>query len=171
MSDKKDLLEELAEMGLDEEIIDRIRDWNAASPLRKVANSASKRAEQAEAERDKYRAIAMNTAFQKAGIRVNPSLLNVPNDLDILNDEAMKKWAVDNGLVDNSPSVDEEEFEAHDEINNLNAGGDPPSSSILTPLAVSEWPADRWIKFAKEHPEAAEQLKRGEEVRNVSTRT
>lgn len=170
MPESKDLLEELAEHGLDEEWIERIRNWNDASPLRKVANSANKRAATLEQEVAKYRAIALRTAFATAGIKVNPALLNVPDDLDITNDEVVKKWALDNGLADNSPSVDQEELESHEEVNQINSGGDPPSSSVLTPATVAGWNAERWTKFSNEHPEAAEQLKRGEEVRNVSTR-
>lgn len=168
---KKDLLDELKEAGLDDDWIDRIRDWNAASPLRKAAKSAEDRAREAEEKYARLHKVAINAAFKEAGIRVNPALLSLPDDLDITDQQAFNKWAIDNGLRDsNSTNVEnEQELRSHEEVNEIAAGGDNPSSSIITPLQASEWPMDRSMKFAKSHPEAWELLKRGEEVRNVST--
>lgn len=164
----KDLLEELAEMGMESELIDRIRNWNDASPLRAAAKSAEKRAKDAEDRASQLSQIVMKSVFKDAGIKVNPALLHLPDDLDITSLDAVSKWAADNGLRDTTPSVDTEELESHEEINNLNSGGEPPSSSIITPLQAAEWSTDRSMKFARQHPEAWEQLKRGEEVRNLS---
>lgn len=169
--DKKDLLDELAEMGLDAEIIDRIKNWNDASPLRRAAKSHEKRAETAEQELSKYRSMVIKTAFKEAGIGINPDLLQLPSDLDFTDSAAVTKWATDNGLKSTGPSVDQEELESHEAMTELASGGDSQSSSVITPIQAAEWDINRSMKFAASHPDAWEQLKRGQEVRGVSVPT
>lgn len=48
------------------------------------------------------------------------------------------------------------------------AGGQSGTSGVIKPGDVAKWSADRWAQFKRQHPDAAEALKRGQEVTGLS---
>lgn len=172
MSENPDFFEEMLAEGVDPDLVDRFRKFNDASPIRKQANRVAKQAQTLEQENADLRAKLTQRVFKDAGIAVSPSLLNLPDDLDITDTDTVIKWATDNGLRGSStPSVPQEELDAHAAINDIANGSETPSSSIITPALVAEWAPDKWVKFSESHPDAAEMLKRGQEVRGIAVPT
>lgn len=164
----KDLLEELEESGMDPGIIERIRAWNDASPIRKQAKSATKQAEELAAENATLRKTVMATTFEKVGLTVNPDYLNLPADLAIHDPEAVRTWAQTAGFISTSPSETPENLAAHDRMTDTANGAPPPQNGLVTPETLSTWSTERIMRFKQDHPREFESLKRGEEVSGIS---
>lgn len=164
---RSDFIQSLIDRGLDESLAEEIENWNDASPLRAAAKSYEKRNKDLEEDNKKLRARITKQVFAEAGIKVNPDVLNLPDDLDITDTGAVSTWALEMGLKSNSPSVPQEELENLDAQTDLQEGGDSPQSGVITPTMAADWAVDKAMKFRLAHPDAWELLKRGEEVRGV----
>ena len=163
------LLEEMENEGvLDPDWIERLREASAGSPLRKERDAAETKARQLEEENRALKSKLGNQVFTEVGIKVKPDLLNLPEDLDITDTEAVRAWAVDQGLAERRPDVDPDEMDEHTTINNASGGTEGVDTGILTPDKVSDWPTDKLLRLRESNPKAFEALKRGEEVRGVT---
>jgi len=167
----KDLLEELEESGLDPNIIERLRAWNDASPIRKQAKTATQRAQDLEAENATLRKAVMATTFEKVGLKVNPEFLNLPPDLPIHDPEAVRTWAQTAGFISTEPSETPENLAAHDRMTDTANGAPPPNNGLITPETLSTWSTQKLMQFKLDHPREFEALKRGEEVSGASLST
>lgn len=127
------LIGELEEAGLDESYIDRLRSVTAASPIRKErdaykadAIAALDRAQRAEAK-------ALAASFRDMGITMKPSALRLPDDLDVTDDDKLRAWATDAGLIAAVQSVDQsmsnEERQAHANVAAASAGATTPPAA------------------------------------------
>ena len=166
--DENDFFTSLENEGVDPALISRIRDFSKASPLRHAKKQAEKTAQELAEENEKLRKVVLKNTFKDAGVRIDPSLLNLPPDLDYASVDAVKTWATQSNLLSTDPSVDQEELQELDQINNLAEGADTPRSGVITPSIASEWPVDRMRRFMASNPVEWEQLKRGNEVSGVT---
>lgn len=69
-----------------------------------------------------------------------------------------------------APDVPDEDLDAQDRIAaaTTGAGAGQTGKDVITPADAADWPADKWARFRKQNPDAAEALKRGNEVRGVT---
>lgn len=159
---------ELEQAGLDPQLLDRIKNFTKASPLRHKAKNAEERARELEEENRTLRNTVLKQSFKDAGIAVDPSLLVLPPDLDYTSADSVREWAVKFNLI--SQEIDPEarqEMEQLEEVDKLAAGSTTPRSGVITPAMVSDWPVDRMRRFMQSNPVEWEQLKRGNEVTGV----
>lgn len=81
--------------------------------------------------------------------------------------EALTATAVELGFV--TPSTEDvpaEDLDTEQAITTAQATGRPANSAgLLAPSDVAGWPVDKQMRFRKQHPDAFEALKRGEQVR------
>lgn len=102
-NDFEALIGELEEAGLDESYIDRLKSATAASPIRKERDQFKADLATALAQRDQFRSKALVASFKDLGIKVSPTALRMPDDLDVTDDAALRTWAEGAGLVDPPP--------------------------------------------------------------------
>lgn len=163
------LVDELADAGLDESYIDRLKKWSG-SPLRKERNEALQKVTALEERLAKAEAKTLESTFSNLGITVKPSALRLPDDLDVLDEDKVREWAVEQGLAEPPPpDTPEEEAEAHERVVAAGAGaaGTTPASTIK-PEDTEEWSMEKRVAFKQQHPEAFEALKRGEPVSGIT---
>lgn len=143
-----DLLNELADNGVSDDYIDRLRAASAGSPLRKERDEARQLAEQALADAQRYRTAALNSQFANIGIKVKPDALNIPADLDPLDTEKVREWAVGMGLADPPPpAVPAEEQAAHQRVAEAAAGATPTTPSTARDEVLAANSGDEfWAK-------------------------
>lgn len=82
--------------------------------------------------------------------------------------EALRKAAVELGYVE--PRVDplEQELEAHERVENAGAGARSSAATKLDGKTVGEWPMDKQLRFKAQHPDAWDQILRGEAVTGIT---
>lgn len=163
------LVDELADAGLDDSYIDRLKKWSG-SPLRKERNDALQKATALEERLAKAEAKTLESTFTNLGITVKPTALRLPDDLDVLDEAKVREWAVEQGLAEPPPpDTPDDEAAAHERVVAAGtgaAGGTKPQT--IAPDDVEEWSMDKRIAFKEKHPEAFEALKRGESVSGVT---
>lgn len=159
------LLEEMADAGVDESWIGRLEAASAGSPLRQEIRDLKAERDSLRERTEALTGSVRQQTFKEAGITMNPDLLKLPDDLDVTDVEAVKAWGIEQKLLEPQPSVSSEELEGQDAITNAGAGAAAvEGGGKLTPAIVAEWPMDRKTKFMQANPDAWEALKRGEEV-------
>lgn len=85
--------------------------------------------------------------------------------------DALKTTAVELGFAEPDPDdqAREEEMAAQQRMAQATAGaGAAASAGKITPVDAAGWSAEKWMRFAKQHPEHAEAIRRGQEVVGVS---
>lgn len=141
MSDKfKQLFEEARASGVDSEWVDRFETSFEASGLRKDLN-ATKEENRALREATKtLRTGLLKDRFAKFGITVSPEILNVPDDLNPADEDTVKDWAVNMGLLANAPTTPSSERSTHDRIAAASNEGGQPSMGLdaIDPSKMSE---------------------------------
>ena len=163
-----DIFEEALEQGMDPTWVERFRAFNDGSPIRKENKTMDKQLKEARDENARLRKSVLATNFEKVGIGVDPSVLNLPEDVDYTNVDSLREWAQKTKLISTEPSAPQEELDAHDRIEEMANGGTPPSNGVITPATVAPWSTERKMRFSKDHPREWEALKRGEEVTGIS---
>lgn len=166
--DDQSFFSALEQEGVAPELLERIKNFTKASPLRHKAKNAEERAKELEEENMKLRKSVLGQSFKDAGIAADPSLFNLPPDLDFTSSEAVREWARKSNLI--SDQIDEstkQELEQIEQVEQLSTGSTTPRSGVITPAMVAEWPVDRMRHFASSNPVEWEQLKRGNEVTGV----
>jgi len=124
-----DLMAEAADAGVDSEWIDKVKKASAGSPLRQELESERAARKALEENAAKYRDAALNSQFAQLGIKVKPDALKVPEDLDPLDGDKVRDWAVTMGLAEAPQAVTPQEQAAHERIANASAGADAGSPS------------------------------------------
>lgn len=166
----EDLLKELADEGsIDKEAFDRITEASKGSPLRRERDDAVRRAETAEAQAKTYRDGAIKAQLAKHELKLNPAALNLPDDLDVTDDKAMRDWLVTAGAIEDTEKAEiDAELEQHEHTAEAAATGETArTTGKITPADVASWPTDKAMRFKNRFPEEFELLKRGEEVTAV----
>jgi hypothetical protein len=166
-----DVLTELAESGdITADALDRIKEASSGSPLRKERDEAIRRAEAAEQQAKTFRGGTIKAQLAKHDLKLNPDRLNVPDDLDVTDEKAFKEFLIDLGAIEDTEqaAIDEELDRAETVAAGAQTGKTARTTGAITPATTSEWSPDKWMRFAKEHPEAAEQLRQGQEVHGIA---
>lgn len=158
---------------LDPEFVDRLKKATAGSPLRKERDTEKQRADKAEERAKQLEGTVLKATFGQLGIKTDPAVLRLPDDLDVLDAKAIQEWAVTSNLIDPPEPTEEEQRLAADlatdnEVARAGAGAQAAASGVISPATVADWSSERWARFAKQHPDAAEQLRRGEEVHGIT---
>ena len=96
--------------------LDNLRKAYEASPLRKERDDAAAEAKRLADANAALRQTVMKTNFAAAGVTIDPSVLNLPSDLDVTDVEKVKGWAQGAGLVQAKPDTSQEELQAHDRL-------------------------------------------------------
>ncbi len=143
MSDKfKELFEEARNSGVDSEWVDRFESTFEASGLRKD-NVAIKERFQAAAEENKtLKSGLLKTRFSELGIKLNPDILSIPDTLNPADADNVKTWAVQSGLIEDTPTTPPAERETHDRIaaaSNEGSAKPIPSASDLANMSEEEF--------------------------------
>lgn len=87
------------------------------------------------------------------------------------NSDALKATAIELGFAEPDPADQERENEmaAQQRIATATTGAKPPAAAgTITPADAADWSAEKWMRFAKQNPEHAEALRRGQEITGVS---
>lgn len=141
MSDKfKQLFEEARANGVDPDWVDRFETSFEASGLRKDLNTTKEENRALRETAKSLRTGLLKDRFTKFGITVSPDILNIPEDLNPTDEDTVKDWAVNMGLLANTPSTPEPERATHDKIAAASNEGGQPSISLadLDPTKLSE---------------------------------
>lgn len=97
-----ELLEELAGRGLAAADAERLRGAYEASPIRKELKETKDALKVSQEKEALHLASLRDATFKQVGIKVKPNLLATPADLDVTSLDAVKAWAITEGLVDGS---------------------------------------------------------------------
>lgn len=150
------LMQEARDAGVDPQWIERVEQASAGSPLRKEKDQLAEQLKSATEQANRYRGAALNTQFTNLGIKVKPDALKIPDDLDPLDDEGVRNWAVGMGLAEPAPpAVPTDEQQAHRQLVDASAGaaGTPrhdARQSVLDADTPEEfWARSRAAGFAK----------------------
>ena len=129
MSAFDELMDEARDAGVDPDWIERVTKASAGSPLRKERDEAKAALEQAITEANRYRTATLNSQFKELGIKAKPDALNIPADLDPLDTEKVRGWAVEMGLADPPPPpTPADEQREHQMMAAASSGAIPPAA-------------------------------------------
>lgn len=118
----EEILQELEDAGVSSNHIAELQRFNG-SALRQERDQAKKDAEDAVTQAQRYRSFALTGQFEKLGVKVKPDALNIPTDLDPLDDEKVRDWAVGMGLAEPPPpAVPAEDQQGHQALVDASAG-------------------------------------------------
>lgn len=160
-SDLDALIAEFAERGLDDDDLNRLREATAATPLRQELKAANQRAKTLEGKLAK-------ATFQTLGINASPDALRLPDDLDVTDVDKVREWARGVNLIPSEPEVPAEEFEAQERAEQAAATGTPAKGGQITPADAASWSTEKWVRFTRQHPDAADSIKRGVTVTGIT---
>lgn len=135
----EDLIAEMEEAGVDPAFIDKAKEAFAASPLRKELADTKAEVAAAIERAQKAESGLLTTTFKELGITAKPTAFNLPDDLDRLDPEAVRGWAVDQGLIA-APEANatDENLDALDRIAAASVGAGAssaadPGAALLNP--------------------------------------
>jgi len=147
-----DLLQELADAGVQDDYIERLRAASAGSPLRKERDEARQQAEQALADANRFKTAALRSVFKDIGVAVKPDALNIPPDLDPLDADKVREWAVGMGLAEPPPpATPDEELAAHQRVADASGGsGTPaPNPDLASRIKAAKSPEEVMAIYAE----------------------
>lgn len=125
----EDLLQEAEDAGVDPDWLERLRAASEGSPLRKEKKELETQLQGAIDDRNKFRSFALQSQFKELGVTVKPDVLNIPTDLDPLDSDGVREWAVSMGLAEPPPpATPPEEQDAHQRLVDAAAGGQTPQA-------------------------------------------
>lgn len=121
------LKRDMQDAGITDDFISRVEAANAASPLRKELGEWKQKAETHAEKAARYERATIGQFLASNGFKGKPDALNIPSDLDPLDQTALQSWAVDMGLIDPPEPSDEDrqrqaEQEAHARVDGASAG-------------------------------------------------
>lgn len=136
----EEIVAEMTQQGLDESYVSELSEAWSASPIRKERDAIA-------AERDALRDAVLNTKFEKFGVKVKPQALVRPADLDITDDDKVKGWLTDLGVIDQAPAADaavDADLAAQGRIDTATAGaGSPaPNATFHEDIAKAQSPEE-----------------------------
>lgn len=125
------VLEELRDAGVQSSYIDELEKMLSASPIRKERDEFKQKAEAALADVQRFRTAALGATFKEANIKGKPDAYNIPADLDVLDVDAVKTWAIEAGVADPPPpAVTPEQQQQLEQLAEAASGSAPaPSGS------------------------------------------
>lgn len=179
MGEYEDILEQLREGSIDgDEAAERLERFSATS-LRKKAGERDdfeRKARELEEKLAKIEAVPKRReAFEKYGIDfegLRPAEKRLLEQYDgELTDEAIAELVEQNDLPTieaQAPAETEGENQAAKIAEVAQRGPSGSRVPKVTPADVAEWPADKWVRFSQENPDAAEALRQGKEVTGVT---
>lgn len=131
MSAFDDLLDEARQAGVQEDWITRVKAASDGSPLRKERDEWKQKAETHAEKAARYEKAAIGQFLAGNGFKGKPDALNIPADLDPLDQTALTTWAVDMGLIEPpAPSTEDQQtqanLEAHGRVDAASAGTGTP---------------------------------------------
>lgn len=142
MSDKfKQLFEEARNSGVDSDWVDRFENTFEASGLRKDNQTIKEENRLLRETATKLKSGLLKDRFEKIGITISPSVLNIPDDLDPSDPEKVQSWAEEMGLVTKTETTPPAERQTHDRIAAASNEGNVtivPSLEDLDPTTMSE---------------------------------
>lgn len=144
-----DLMQEARDAGVDDAWLERVQAATAASPLRKERDELKAALQEATEKATKFGAAALNAQFAALGIKVKPDALRLPDDLDPLDTEKVREWAVGMGLADPPPpAVPPEEQAAHQRLAEAAAAGGvaPPATAARDEIMSATSADEFWAK-------------------------
>lgn len=176
----EDILDEVRD--LDPEIAAELEAFKASSLRTKASerDEFERRALEAEEKVKKLEgASARDKAFGEYGIdfeNLRPLERTALESYDgELTPEAIGEFVEKNQLplTESSSTTEESESEEESGARQIartaqRAGANGSRVPKVTPEDVASWPADKWVRFADANPDAAEALRRGEEVTGVT---
>lgn len=142
MSDKfKQLFEEARNSGVDSEWVDKFENTFEASGLRKDNVTIKEENRLLRETATKLKSGLLKDRFEKIGITISPSVLNIPDDLDPSDPEKVQSWAEEMGLITKQETTPPSERQTHDRIAAASNEGNQtivPSIDDLDPTKLSE---------------------------------
>ena len=117
MSDKfRQLFEEARGSGVDPEWVDKFESTFEASGLRKDNQAIKDENRLLRETASKLKSGLLKDRFERIGITISPSILNIPDDLDPSDPEKVQSWAEEMGLITPKETTPPAERETHDRI-------------------------------------------------------
>lgn len=142
MSDKfKELFEEARNSGVDSDWVDKFETTFEASGLRKDNQTIKEENRLLRETSTKLRTGLLSDRFDKLGIKISPTILNIPDDLDPSDPEKVQTWAEEMGLITKKETTPPSERAIHDRIAGAsNEGGNTAAinPNDLDPSKMSE---------------------------------
>lgn len=141
MADRfSELFEEARDSGVDPNWLEKLQTTFEASPLRAEIKASKEEAKRLREEAQTLRQGLLKDRFSGLGIKLNPSVLNIPDDLNPADVENVKTWAVSMGLIEDAPTTPPAERAAHDRIAQASTETTTniPSLDDLDPNKLSE---------------------------------
>lgn len=121
-----DLMQEARDAGVDPDWVDRVEKASAGSPLRRERDEARQQLEKAIEDSTRFRSAALGSQFKELGIEVEPAALNIPSDLDPLDQEKVREWAVGMKLAKPpEPAVPPEQEAQYEQLATAAEGATP----------------------------------------------
>ena len=143
MSDKfKQLFEEARNGGMDPEWVDRFENTFEASGLRKDNQAIKDENRLLRETAGKLKSGMLKDRFEKIGITISPSILNIPDELDPSDPEKVQSWAEEMGLITKQETTTPESRETPDRIAAASNEGNvatTPSISDIQGLGEDEF--------------------------------
>lgn len=143
MSDKfKQLFEEARNGGMDPEWVDRFENTFEASGLRKDNQAIKDENRLLRETATKLKSGMLKDRFEKIGITISPSILNIPDELDPSDPEKVQTWAEEMGLIVKQETTPPAERQTHDRIAAASNEGNEtttPSISDIQNLGEDEF--------------------------------
>lgn len=152
MSGFDEILAELEqEEALPPDKLERLRAAADASPLRKERKEAVERARELEETNRVLTQRVAKDVFSQAGLKLDPSLLRTPDDLDVTDTDAVKKWALEQKLIEPEPPTDQAGIDAQARIAAAGVEGaaQPGQDDILAQLDPRAMTEDQFWDKAK----------------------
>lgn len=120
--------------------------WDA-SPLRRERDEAKTSAASALERAQRAEAKALASSFKDLGIKVSPTALRMPDDLDVTDDAALRTWAEGAGLVEPPAptTATQTEQAAHQQAANASQGvstTEAPQDTYAEAIASAKTPAE-----------------------------
>lgn len=168
----EEIVEDLETAGADEDAIAELKEAYAGSPLRKERDTLKTKAEGLEEELGKLKPAVWGSTFKELGLSVKPDAVNLPDDLDPADTQAVKEWAIDKGLLaapeggeGGEGSEEEKEHQAGmEKIAAASNGAKPTTGGKITPDDFKNWPREKRLELRSTDPDKFLALKRGESV-------
>lgn len=148
----EDLIAEMEDAGVDSAVIDKAKEAFAASPLRKELADSKAEVAAAIERATKAETGLLSSTFKELGITAKPTAFNLPADLDRMDPEAVRGWAVDQGLIEPpQANVDEQTLDTLDRVHAASIGAGATATDPTAALVDGNLSREEFYATAKAH--------------------
>lgn len=122
-------------------VLEEVSKTYEASGLRTDLKAIKEKYDATAKERDELRTGLLADRFQKMGITISPTILNIPSDLPVTDPDKVQSWAEEMGLIAKTETTDPETKGVHDRIAAAsNEGGNTgiPTAMDLDPSKMTQ---------------------------------